>query len=155
VELPYPELVEALRRAGVEPGTAQSVAERRLEPLRVELTEWIYRRIVQVARARGIPAVWIYLPRLSERVQEEEVARLFELAAGAGFAVIDLRGLYGERDADSLRLAEWDYHPNAAGHALIAERIHRELLARGGEIPLGLSGEGAGDPGAGVVQQRR
>jgi D-alanyl-lipoteichoic acid acyltransferase DltB (MBOAT superfamily) len=152
VALPYPELVEALRRAGVEAGTAQSVAERRLQPLGEELTEWIYRRIVEEARARGLVPVWIYLPRISERVREEDVARLFELAARAGFAVIDLRGLYDERDAESLRLAEWDYHPNAAGHALIAEQIHRELLVRGQEIPLGLPGEGSGGAGAGVRQ---
>jgi hypothetical protein len=148
VELPYPRLVEALRRAGVEPGTARSVAERRLAPLGAELAQWIYGRIVQEARARGIPAVWIYLPRISERVREADVERLFALAERAGFAVIDLRGLYDERDVEALRLAEWDNHPNAAGHALIAERIHAELLARRDEIPLGLLAEGSVRAGA-------
>jgi D-alanyl-lipoteichoic acid acyltransferase DltB (MBOAT superfamily) len=138
IGLPYPRLVEAIERAGVGRGTAQSVAERRLAPLGPELVEWIYGRIVQEARARGIPAVWIYLPRISERVREEDEARLFDLAKRAGFEVIDLRDLYAGRDIDSLRLAEWDYHPNAEGHALIAERIHRELLERRAEIPLGL-----------------
>jgi D-alanyl-lipoteichoic acid acyltransferase DltB (MBOAT superfamily) len=151
VELPYPRLVEALRQAGVEPGTAQSVGERRLEPFGVELTEWVYGRIVEEARASGIPAVWIYLPRISERVREDDVARLFALAERVGFEIIDLRGLYDGRDVDSLRLAEWDYHPNAAGHALIAERIHRELLERRGEIPLGLL-EGEGGPTAAVTR---
>jgi D-alanyl-lipoteichoic acid acyltransferase DltB (MBOAT superfamily) len=151
VDLPYPRLLEALRRAGVEPGSVQSVAQRRLEPFGVELMEWIYARIAQEAHARGIPAVWIYLPRLSEPgVRDEDVARLFASARRAGFAVVDLRGLYEGRDVDALRLAEWDYHPNAVGHALIAERIYEELRARPAEIPLGLLEDASARTAAGV-----
>jgi hypothetical protein len=150
VGIPYPRLAEVLARVGVEKGMAQSLAERLLRPFGVELTQWIYQRIVEQARARGIPAVWIYLPRINERVQEDEVDELFALAERSGFAVIDLRGLYDERDLDELRLAEWDNHPNAAGNALIVEWIHREILARPQEIlfPAGAAGGPTREPGA-------
>ena len=31
-------------------------------------------------------------------------------------------------ERSTLKLASWDWHPNTEGHALLAERIHQELL---------------------------
>jgi D-alanyl-lipoteichoic acid acyltransferase DltB (MBOAT superfamily) len=143
VDLPYPELVDAVRRAGIDRDTAQSVAKRKLEPLAPELIEWVYRSIVGRARERGIPAVWIYLPRTDERGDEAAVESLFARAHQTGFHVIDLRGIYEGIELEAIRVADWDTHPNAHACGIIARNIHAALTARRDEINLGGAGRAA------------
>ncbi len=52
------------------------------------------------------------------------------LAAAAGFIVVDLSDVYKGEDLEAIRLAEWDEHPNARGHQLIAEPALRRAAAR-------------------------
>ena len=75
-DLPYPDLIELARRAGVEPGATKVETERLLQPLGTEILSWTYRRIVEVSRAHGILPVWIFMPTLEDPLQEEEIAHL-------------------------------------------------------------------------------
>jgi len=49
------------------------------------------------------------------------------VAAKYGYVVIDLEDVYKGRDIDTLRLAEWDDHPSALGHQLVAEQLFRAI----------------------------
>jgi hypothetical protein len=49
------------------------------------------------------------------------------IASDAGFAVINLADVYQGHDIDTLRLAEWDDHPNDLGHQLVADALYRAL----------------------------
>src|SRR3546814_12013467 len=67
--------------------------------------------------------VWIYLPPLfPTRGEPEERGRARELAEAAGFEIIDLTGAFDGIDVDKPVLEEWDRHPNARAHELIAGR---------------------------------
>lgn len=136
IDLPYPELTEMARRAGIEPGVRKEEAARLLQPQGTEILSWTYRRIVEVSRAKGILPVWIFMPTLENALQEEEVVRLKQVAADAGFIVLDLSDAYANQDLDSLVVAYWDKHPNAKGHSLIAEDLYRKLQENQEEIPL-------------------
>jgi hypothetical protein len=149
-EIPYDRLRETLRAAGVERDTAASVAKRLLSPHGPALLEWVYTRIVEQTRARGAVPVWIYLPRISERVSQESVDAVFRAAERSGFVMLSLADLYDGADVDALRVAEWDHHPNARGHQMIAERIHQMLLAQTERIPLGLPATAHTAPGPSV-----
>ena len=48
--------------------------------------------------------------------------------------MIDLGDVYEGQDLAAIRVAEWDQHPNARAHRLIAERLYGELLAQRGAI---------------------
>jgi hypothetical protein len=50
-----------------------------------------------------------------------------QIAADAGFAIIDLTAAYGKEDLRGLQVAEWDTHPNARAHRLIAERLYQAI----------------------------
>ena len=50
-----------------------------------------------------------------------------QMAREAGFDTIDLSDVYSGEEVQILRVAEWDFHPNAYGHRLIANRLQQEL----------------------------
>ena len=135
-DLPYPELTEIARRAGIEPGATKEEAERRLSPYGPEILSWTYRHIVEVSRAQDILPVWIFMPTLEFPIQEDKVAHLVRLAEESGFIVLDLSDAYDNHDPESIVVAYWDKHPNAKGHELIAEDLYRKLREKEEEIPL-------------------
>jgi len=139
LEIPYDALRETLDQAGVSPDTAESVAQRLLRPYAPGLLRWVYQRVVEETRARGAVPVWIFLPRVAERIEPSKIDQLALIAQEAGFVVIDLSGMYAGLDVDAIRVAEWDNHPNARGHELIAQRLLEALRVNSARIPLGLS----------------
>ena len=126
-DLPYPDLIELARQAGVKPGATKDEAARLLQPHGTEILSWTYRRIVEVSRENGIVPVWIFMPTLENALHEEEITRLKRIAEESGFIVLDLSHAYDDQDLDSLVVAYWDKHPNAKGHSLIAEDLYRQL----------------------------
>ncbi|MCA0376924.1 MAG: hypothetical protein LCH84_14820 [Gemmatimonadetes bacterium] len=60
-------------------------------------------------------------------------------ASRFGYAVIDLQDAYRSTLESTFRLAQWDRHPNARGHAALATALGDALLAPGDPLHLGLS----------------
>jgi hypothetical protein len=129
VEIPYPFLEEALERAGYEAGVSLP-SEGALEDQTYAVLERIYQEIVDAARARGAEPVWLFLPTVAMIGNAFDTSELAMLARKAGFAVLELDGVYQGHEVVDLRLAPWDLHPNALGHQLIANRLYRELAGR-------------------------
>ncbi len=127
VPLPYEPLAEMGARARVGPGTPEAAAERRLQKIGEEIVGWTYRHAVETCRARGIVPVWLFQRTTTEGEWREAHATLRRLAEAAGFVILDLEDTYGDVPMKSLFLAEWDQHPNVAGHRIIADRLWREL----------------------------
>jgi hypothetical protein len=48
-----------------------------------------------------------------------------ESATKAGFLVFDLLHIWEGKDKSSLRIAEWDDHPNVAGNEVIAAHLYQ------------------------------
>jgi hypothetical protein len=131
VQIPYPELKGLIAAAGVQPGMDRTTIVRLLKLHEDALLGWIYNYIVGNCASKGIRAVWIYLPPLQPTAGEpEERGRARDLAEKAGFEIIDLTGIYDGEDVVSLTLADWDKHPNAKAHALIADRLYSAIASR-------------------------
>ena len=135
-DLPYPELMELARQAGVQPGMTKAEAERLLKPYGPEILSSTYRQIVEVSRANDVLPVWIFMPTLEDPLHEEEVTHLTRLANESGFIVLDLSDAYDNQDPESIVVAYWDKHPNAKGHSLIAEDLYLKLQEKKEEIPI-------------------
>jgi hypothetical protein len=127
ITIPYPYLEEIARRAGITRDVSEAESERRLRPFRRQLLEWTLGQIVSVARAHRVRLIWAYVPLPTQNPQRAEGVELIQLAEQAGFAVINPGDIYEGHDAASLVLSMEDSHPNAKGHALIAERLYLEL----------------------------
>jgi len=129
VAIPYPELRALAERAGLEPGMSEDEAQKRLMPFQREILGWLYAYLVNRIRAEGALAVWFFLPQIYSGSWEETVDPAKQLAEENGFTTIDLRGVYTGRNEEELRLVEWDKHPNALGHRLLAQALYREIRA--------------------------
>jgi hypothetical protein len=138
-KMPYEYLDELAGRAGVTEGMPQAEAERRLKPYGMELVTWTYQQVVSLAHEEGIQPVWVFLPTLETEMVTDEVAKLVRLAEEAGFVVLDLSDVYTNQDLASLIVAEWDKHPNARGHQLLADHLYEALKAKEGLLPFNFS----------------
>jgi lysophospholipase L1-like esterase len=127
IEIPYAPLREIVQRVGISASTENTTAERQLAPFRVEILRGIYRQIVEESRANGAVPVFLFLPQVYTGQWQGETPETLRLAAEAGFVVLDLSDVYAKHDISSVRLAEWDNHPNALGHRLAADRLYQEL----------------------------
>jgi len=127
VGIPYPFLWEIVAKAGLKPGMDEATALRRVASFQPEILLGVYRHIQEESRKRGIVAVWIFLPQVREGAWQEETPEMLRIAAEAGFVIVNLADVYKNENAEAIRLAEWDEHPNARGHQLIAARLYDAL----------------------------
>lgn len=146
-EVPYQGLHDVIRRAGVDSEMDETAAGRRLRPFREEILRWLYREIVERCRLQGVLPVWMLLAELEKGTWEREVDGLARLAAEAGFRVLELKDVFAGRNMAALRLAEWDNHPNAEGHRLIADGLY-EVLTRQRDVVFSPGGSGRAHRGA-------
>ena len=117
-------LDDVVERAGLSRSMSQLAIQRELPPFAEELVLESYKKVVEMTRAAGALPVWFYMPRVPERGPNgEEVDRLVRLAKEAGFITFDLTGLFGEHEVDDLVMSQWDMHPNAAGHSIMADAM--------------------------------
>ena len=136
VEMPYEFLDEIAAEAGVEAGMTQTEAERRLKPFGDELIARTYSSVVKLARENGIEPYWFYFPTLESENNVQLQAELTQAALKAGFHVTDMSDTYEDQDWSTLIVAEWDKHPNARGHLLLAERMYAALSELDGVFPF-------------------
>lgn len=129
-EIPYPELRAIVDKAGLDAEMDETTLRKRLQPFHGEILSAVYQRIADECRRRGVVPVWIFLPQVREGTWQEETPMAVRAATDAGFVMIDLGNVYEGQDLAAIRLAEWDQHPNARAHRLIAGRLYDELQAR-------------------------
>ncbi len=134
IEIPYPELRDIVDRAGVRADMDEASATRALTPFGSEILAFVYERIAADARNRGIVPVWIFLPQVREGNWQEATPEAVRIANNAGFITINIEDVYRGHDFTDIRLAEWDEHPNAVGHQMVADRLYSDLLERRDEI---------------------
>jgi hypothetical protein len=101
-------------------------------------TNSAYRAIVEDCRARGVPSVWVLVPRVGRAIEPRERRRLLGLTRDAGFsAVLDLSDVYTGIDPAALGIGPDDYHPNAEGHARLSLRLAAALAGRSAPAEAG------------------
>lgn len=141
----YPFLEDLVREAGIQAGDPRNRIERKLAPHGERLTRWAYERLASLCRENGIRAWLVYLPGVLQREIGPLDHRLVEIAREVGFDVMPLFDVYsGVDDRAELMVAAWDAHPNAAGHARIADALEAALASRIESIRQAAAGAGKG-----------
>ena len=151
---------DVLASSGVERGWTPEQYKRVLQPRQQEILEGVYRTMVSDCRSRGIPIVCIVIPRVGRPNDPLARQKLLAIARGAGFdRILDASDAYQGANPNSLSIEVDDFHPNAQGHARLAERID-ELLGRrpgimgmtSGAARIKQSGDGFENPALSVAR---
>ena len=105
-----------------------------MRPLGPEIVEWSLRRIAELSRAQGIPVVLLdlRLPGTRDIAGAPELA----IAAREGYILTKMTD-YGPGDEARLKINQFDLHPNAEGHQIIANRVYDELIKQRDALRLG------------------
>jgi hypothetical protein len=129
----YRELLDRIvNRAGVSATTPDIMFERRLRPHMGEIYQWVFARLAEQCRQRGIPPFVVYRPATFDVEGAEKTAQteLLPLARAAGLEIIDLTPAYDAvEDRGTLVLAQWDDHTSALGHKLLGEKLYEGTTA--------------------------
>ncbi len=142
IEIPYAPLVEFLDDAGIDSGTSETAANRSLEPFQQDILRWTYARIVELSQASGAVPVMLMFDEQAGIADKGDMDITIGIARDAGLTVLNLEDVYGGYDPVDIHLAEWDRHPNAVGHRLIAEHSYAALTAPDSPvIPIGAGRE--------------
>ncbi|HXY19262.1 MAG TPA: SGNH/GDSL hydrolase family protein [Gemmatimonadales bacterium] len=124
---PWPYLQGLLDRAGVNASMRENAALIRLRPYSDSIVDWTYAQIVAECRQRGVKPVWIYLSLPQPSPDTGVGTAMAAQARAQGFVTLDWEYVYAGHDLKTLQASPWDFHPNAEGHRLIAERFYRDL----------------------------
>ncbi|MDQ3185273.1 MAG: hypothetical protein M3Q16_02190 [Pseudomonadota bacterium] len=127
VDIPFEHLRDIIARAGLTSDMDETAALKRINPFSNEILSWTYRRIAERSREKNALPVFVFLPQVREGTWQEETPETLRMAEDAGFIIINLADVYRDQDIATIRLAEWDDHPNVRGHTLIASRLYNEL----------------------------
>lgn len=131
VGLNAPVYRDVLAGAGVKTRLDPEVYRQVLKPVRRALLAGVYRAAAAECRSRGVPSIWVLIPRVGKPVDPAERARLVATARGAGFtAVVDACDAYDGADPTDLAVGPRDFHPNAEGHARISRKLASALADR-------------------------
>jgi hypothetical protein len=154
VEISYPYLVETVKKAELRSDQEEEEMLRRLAPFENELIAWLYREISDACRRQAILPVWIFLPHHQLDRWQQDKAGMRKLAEEAGFQTLDLSSVFENRDFSSFRLADWDNHPNAKGHELIASHLYKILQEKMAEGMFSPSTQAAHDTATAEVREK-
>jgi hypothetical protein len=132
--IPYPALQAIVDKSGVRADMDETTSLKHLEPYAAEILKVVYVSLVEQSLKRGIRPVWIFLPQVRAGIWQEDTPATLKIAQDAGFAIVDLEDVYKGRDLATIRLAEWDDHPSALGHRLIADRLYAAIAANPGLV---------------------
>jgi hypothetical protein len=102
-------------------------AERRARLASDEIVRWSLENIAQASRDHDAVPVFLALDSVTDPPPGN--MRALHRAEAAGFLIFNLLDLWQGRDQPALRIAGGDFHPNAAGNSLIADRLH-ELIGK-------------------------
>jgi hypothetical protein len=128
VALPYPYLQELADQTTITADMPLEEAAKQLQPFGKDLVAWTYNQVGMLAKENNMVAIWAFMPTLESDVVAEEKVWLFEMAENAGMSTIDLSPAYENHPINELIVGEWDKHPNALGHKLIADLLYKDLV---------------------------
>lgn len=137
ISAPWPEVAAIAARANITPGMDVGAVRRRIADDMPTLYDVTLRGMASHLDSIGARRGVLLLREPTTKRDPFTLGRA--TAARYGFHVIDLQNAYQSTMESTYRLAQWDRHPNARGHAALAAALEQALLADGDPLRLGLT----------------
>ncbi|MCG3119047.1 MAG: hypothetical protein ALAOOOJD_01375 [bacterium] len=131
-DVPFDFLRTIVQKAEVNKDMSFEQIFTRLKEFGDEALAEAFPRFAQICREHGILPVYVLTPVVTpaaEKLKRDAKlsTRFMNLAQAAGFAIVNLSSAFDGHAAEELRVKEWDLHPNAKGHQLLADRLYETL----------------------------
>ncbi len=127
-DLKYPLLTFIKNKAGIKQTMSKTEMQTRLMPYADVLISWSYSEISKLCYQNKAIPIWVYLPTTADTIDIKELSFIKGVANKCHYLQIDLTGLYNTVNIKEIIVSEWDTHPNAKGHALIADKLFNEMM---------------------------
>ena len=139
----YPELAKLLESVGVKEGDSSGDRLAKLSTIKKSLTDFYFRKAVELCHAKGIRIVLAVLPSVLGGKNLEEAGAMVKLGREAGFDVVwNVSDAFDGYVPRELQVSEIDKHPNAKGHQLIFDRIYKLMV---NDLELGVNSSSGPD----------
>jgi len=131
VDLQYDFLRKTVAKAGLRPTDSLSRMDRKLAPFHESVLHWSIAQLQAAAAHNKAKLVVILMPwTLADPTIDEQFERARKDLADLHVPFIDLRDSFaGETDMRQVRMSREDYHPNARGHHIMADKLYSAILA--------------------------
>jgi GDSL-like Lipase/Acylhydrolase family len=114
----------ALESSGARPFGSPDQYKRTLHSRHWDILAGVYKSMIADCKARGVPLVWVLVPRVGRKSDALDQPALVKTARAAGFSnIVDLTGAFDDIDPARLAVDRDDFHPNSRGHARLAQRL--------------------------------
>ena len=128
IDLKYDYLRGLVREAGLRADDPVGVTSAKLARFRIPTIRWVLTELKKHASSQGAEVVVLLLPTVEGvDVLDEEFLGVRQLVESLGIPVIDLVDTFAAVDQRQYRVADNDFHPNAAGHHLLFERMYQAI----------------------------
>lgn len=127
IDLYYPFFRDPIMEMGLASGGDLVSFQRGLRPYMEEIMINSYQQLKQSIEEMDAISVFMFLPVLDSRPSPKQDRDLLQLVEELDFPILNLQNFANDEIEKNLVLSEWDNHPNARGHQLIAEEIYRQL----------------------------
>jgi lysophospholipase L1-like esterase len=130
IDLKYDYLRNVAREAGLNPTEPIGVFDAKLARFRIPTLKWVLSELQSHAAANNATVVVLLIPTVEDTaVLKEEFLGVPEMITGLGLPVINLVDTFAHVDQSAFRVADNDFHPNAAGHQLLFERLYERIMS--------------------------
>lgn len=136
-ELHFDFIKEIVDHSRAKQGDSIAKLEQRLQPFRQELVQAAFKELNRFSNESGIPIAALIL-KLEVGAIHKNLPWQERAAEAADLITLPIFEAYDGQKAGDMYIRPNDYHPTAAGHALLADEIYQELLnnARTGALLL-------------------
>lgn len=131
IDLKYDFLRQVVRQAGVKADDPINVFQAKIARFRIPTLKWALGEVRAHAASHGAEALVLLVPTVEDvPVVQEEFLGVRETIRDLGIPYVDLLDTFAGVDQREYRVSDRDFHPNAAGHRRLYERLYAEISAR-------------------------
>ena len=129
-DLKYDYLRQLVRDADLKPGEPIGVFDAKLAKFRLPTIRWALSEMAAHAKRKGATMLVVLVTDVATTAEIEEMfLGIRPILKELNIPTVDLLDTFaGRDDLASLRVADNDRHPNAAGHQLLFERLYEKVM---------------------------
>ena len=130
IDLQYDYLRNMAREAGLEADDPIGVFTAKLDRFRLPTIRWVLNEVKDHAASHDARVVVLLVPTVEDvEVLDEEFLGVREIIRDLDIPFVDLLHTFADVDQSEYRVADNDFHPNAAGHELLFRRLYEDVMS--------------------------